>query len=100
MPDQQKVSSALNRLLAGKTSHFDLHALLRDTKRTLANLDFEHRYEMERVESIKADPVLKKQIAASLKRRHQERLQPYVMLIAELQRCTSPTTTHARELAI
>jgi hypothetical protein len=85
MQNQQHVSSALNRLIVGKNQSFDLHGLLQSTSRTLSNLDFEHQHEMQRVERTRTDPMLKKQILENLQRRHRERRQPYVALIAELQ---------------
>ncbi len=85
MPNEQQVSSALKRPIIGAEQTFDLHALLQSTSRTLSNLDFEHQHEMQRVERGRTDPVLKKQIIDNLKRRHRERRQPYVALIAELQ---------------
>ncbi|MBQ0819675.1 hypothetical protein KBI52_05505 [Microvirga sp. HBU67558] len=86
MQNQQHVSSALNRLIVGGRERFDLQDLLQSTSRTLSNLDFEHRHEVQRLERSRTDPVLKKQIVENLQRRHRERRQPYVMLIAELQK--------------
>ena len=86
MQNQQHVSSALNRLIVGGSESFDLHDLLQSTSRTLSNLDFEHLHEVQRLERSRTDPVLKKQIVESLQRRHRERRQPYVVLIAELQK--------------
>jgi hypothetical protein len=85
MQNHQQVSFALNRLIVGAEQPFDLHALLQSTSRTLSNLDFEHQHEMQRVERGRTDPVLKRQIIDNLKRRHRERRQPYIALIAELQ---------------
>ncbi len=85
MQNHQQVSSALNRLLVGADQPFDLHALLQSTLRTLSNLDFEHQHEIQRVERGRTDPAVKRQIIENLKRRHRERRQPYVALIAELQ---------------
>lgn len=85
MQNQQYVSSALNRLIVGAERPFDLYALLQSTSHTLSNLDFEHQHEVQRVERGRTDPMLKKQIIDNLKRRHRERRQPYVALIAELQ---------------
>ena len=82
MQNHQQVSSALDRLITGAEQPFDLGALLQSTSRTLSNLDFEHQHEMQRVERGRADPALKRQIIDSLKRRHRERRQPYVALIA------------------
>ena len=86
MQNQQHVSSALNRLIVGANQSFDLHGLWQNTSRTLSNLDFEHQHEVQRLERSRTDPMLKKQIVDTLKRRHRERRQPYVMLIAELQK--------------
>ncbi|WP_262269493.1 MULTISPECIES: hypothetical protein [Microvirga] len=86
MQNQQPVSSALNRLIVSANQSFDLHSLLQSTSRTLSNLDFEHLHELQRLERSRTDPMLKKQIVENLQRRHRERRQPYVMLIAELQR--------------
>jgi hypothetical protein len=85
MPNQQHVSLALNRLIVGAEHPLDLHALLQSTSRTLSNLDFEHQHEVQRVERGRTDPALKRQIIDNLRRRHRERRQPYVALIAELQ---------------
>ncbi len=85
MQNHQQVSSALDRLIVGAEQPFDLPALLQSTSRTLCNLDFEHQHEMQRVERGRTDPALKRQIIDNLKRRHRERRQPYVVLIAELQ---------------
>ena len=90
MQNHQQVSSALNRLIVGAKHPFDLRALLQCTSRTLSNLDFEHQHEMQQVERGRTDPVLKRQIIDNLKRRHRERRQPYVALIAELQSHLSP----------
>ncbi|MBL0407699.1 hypothetical protein JKG68_27700 [Microvirga aerilata] len=85
MQNQHHVSSALNRLIIGADRAIDLHGLLQSTSCTLSNLDFEHQHEVQRVERGRIDPALKRQIIDSLKRRHRERRQPYVALIAELQ---------------
>ena len=86
MQNQQHVSSALNCLIVGATQSFDLGGLLQSTSRTLSNLDFEHQREMQRAERSRTDPVLKKQIVENLQRRYRERRQPYVGLVAELQK--------------
>ncbi|MPR11204.1 hypothetical protein [Microvirga tunisiensis] len=86
MQNQQHVSSTLNRLIIGTNRSFDLHGLWQSTSRTLSNLDFEHQHEIQRVERSRTDLMLKMQIVENLQRRHRERRQPYVMLIAELQK--------------
>ena len=85
MQNHQHTSSALNRLIIGAEQSFDLSALLQSTSRTLSNLDFEHQHEVQRIERGRTDPTLKRQIIDNLRRRHRERRQPYVALIAELQ---------------
>ena len=85
MQNHQHISSALIRLIVGAEQPFDLHALWQSTSRTLSNLDFEHQHEMQREEHGRTDPVLERQIIDNLKRRHRERRQPYLALIAELQ---------------
>jgi hypothetical protein len=86
MQNQQPISSALNRLIVGENQSFDLYGLWQNTSRTLSNLDFEHQHEMQRVERGRTDAMLKKQILENLQRRHRERRQPYVALIAELRK--------------
>ena len=94
MQNHQQVSSALKRLIIGAEHPFDLHALLQSTSQTLSNLDFEHRHEIQRVERGRTDAVLKRQIIDNLKRRHRERRQPYVALIAELRSHLSSAVAH------
>ncbi|KFG69350.1 hypothetical protein [Microvirga sp. BSC39] len=94
MQNHQQVSSALDRLIIGAEQPFDLRALWQSTSRTLSNLDFEHQHEMQRVERGRTDPALKRQIIDNLKRRHRERRQPYVTLIAELQSHLASATPH------
>ena len=94
MQNHQHVSTPLNRLIIGAEQPFDLHALWQSTSRTLSNLDFEHQHEVQRVERGRTDPALKRQIIENLKRRHRERRQPYVALIAELQSHLSSATPH------
>ncbi|WP_201865288.1 hypothetical protein [Microvirga soli] len=90
MQNHQHVSSVLNRLIIGTGQTFDLHTLLQSTSRTLSNLDFEHQHEMQRIERGRTDPALKRQIIDNLRRRHRERRQPYVALIAELEKRLVP----------
>ena len=94
MQNHQQVSSALKRLIIGAEHPFDLHALLQSTSQTLSNLDFEHQHEVQRVERGRTDPVLKRQIIDNLKRRHRERRQLYVALIAELRSHLSSAVAH------
>src|SRR4051812_9443274 len=86
MPNQHETATALDRLAVALERDFDRHALLRHTMRTLANLDFEHHHEMQKVERSKPDPALRTQIVGRLRWRHHERREPYAKLIAELQK--------------
>lgn len=99
MQNQQHVSTALNRLIVGGNQSFDLHGLWQNTASTLSNLDFEHQHEMQRLERSRTDPMLKKQIMDNLKRRHRERRQPYVALVAELQKHLSSALSETLQAA-
>jgi hypothetical protein len=67
-----------------------LQSMMQDTLRTLANIDFEHEIEIQKLEQSNTDKNLKRQIAARLKERHRERREPYIQLLAELHmRATS-----------
>ena len=99
MQNHQHISSALNRLIVGANQSFDLYGLWQNTSRTLSNLDFEHLHEVQRVERSRTDPALKKQIMDTLKRRHRERRQPYVMLIAELRKHLSSAMSEGLQAA-
>lgn len=99
MQNQQPMSSALNRLIVDADQSFDLYGLWQSTSRTLSNLDFEHQHEMQRLERSRTDPMLKRQIMDNLKRRHQERRQPYLALIAELQNYLSSAVSENLQAA-
>ena len=85
MPNRQNAASAPNPLMGSKL-RFDSPTLMQDMERTLSNLDFEHHDEMQRLERSQTDPALKRTIADSLRRKHAERREPYVKLLAELQK--------------
>jgi hypothetical protein len=99
MQNQQLVSSALNRLIVGTNQSFDLHALWQSTSRTLSNLDFEHQHEMQRLERSRTDATLKRQNIMNLNRRHRERRQPYVALVAKLQKHLSAAMSDDLQVA-
>ena len=56
----------------------DVQPLMQALLGTLANLDLEHQYELERLERSTMRAGLKRDIAAKLKSRHQARRAPYV----------------------
>jgi hypothetical protein len=62
-----------------------IQPLMQDLLRTLANIDFEHEIELEKLEASPMDPAFKRQIRERLKERHRERRDPYVHHLAELQ---------------
>ncbi|HEV2558289.1 MAG TPA: hypothetical protein VGU45_06650 [Microvirga sp.] len=71
-------------------AHFNVYLphiqpLMQDLLRTLANLDFEHEMELERLETSRMDAAFKRQIRERLKERHRERREPYVHHLNELQ---------------
>jgi hypothetical protein len=74
--------------------------LMQDTLRTLANIDFEHEIELEKLERSNTDKVLKKHIAEKLKEQHRQRREPYIQLLAELHmRATSASLFHSSRKA-
>ncbi len=62
-----------------------IQPLMQDVLRMLANIDFEHEIEMERLEASPVDAALKRQIRQRLKERHHERREPYVQHLEELR---------------
>lgn len=63
----------------------DIRNVIQETLRTLANIDFEHQLDFEKLERSNAGPELKQHIARKLRERHQQRREPYLRLVAELQ---------------
>jgi len=78
-------NATLDRVMARPDQQIDLHRLLEETSRTLANIDLAHGYEMQQLERSKTDLGVKRNIAESLRRRHLERREPYVRLIMDLR---------------
>ncbi len=71
------------------SSHFNMYLphiqpLMQDLLRTLANIDFEHEIELEKLEASPMEPAFKRQIRERLKERHRERREPYIQHLAEL----------------
>ncbi len=86
MSDQHVAKPASN----GASSSFNVYLphiqpLMQDLLRTLANIDFEHEVELEKLDASAVDPAFKRQIRERLKERHRERRDPYVQHLAELQ---------------
>jgi hypothetical protein len=61
-----------------------IEGLIEDTRQTLANIDFEHALELEKLEGSATDPMLKRGIEQKLRERHQQRREPYAKLVREL----------------
>ena len=59
--------------------------LMQSLLATLANIDFEHEHEVERVTRSSAPASLKAHLLAKLTERHRERRTPYVGELAVLQ---------------
>jgi len=78
-------NATLDRVMARPGRQIDLHRLLEETSRTLANIDLEHGCEMQQLERSRTDLAMKRNIAESLRRRHLERREPYVRLIMDLR---------------
>jgi hypothetical protein len=74
---------------AEASSYFSMYLphiqpLMQDLLRTLANIDFEHEIELEKLEASTMEAAFKRQIRERLKERHRERREPYVQHLAEL----------------
>jgi hypothetical protein len=61
--------------------------LVQSLSGTLANIDFEHERELQRVNRSKVDGLLKEELRITLAQRHQERREPYVQQLAKLRAC-------------
>ncbi|WP_262270116.1 hypothetical protein [Microvirga yunnanensis] len=57
---------------------------MKEVKRTLGNIDFEHAIELEQVDRSAAAEDLKQHIRDKLRDAHRERRQPYVDLLNRL----------------
>jgi hypothetical protein len=63
----------------------EIEPMMQDLLRTLANIDFEHDMELDKLERSGTDAALKQKIADKLKERHRERREPYIRHLTELQ---------------
>jgi hypothetical protein len=70
---------------AGSTYSPDILPLLQSLLRTLADIDFEFRKDLETVQQSAGDGALKQKAIATLKKRHCERRYPYVQEINKLE---------------
>jgi hypothetical protein len=59
--------------------------LVQSLSGTLANIDFEHERELQRLLQIKGDPSVTEQPRTKLTQRHQERREPYIQQLALLR---------------
>jgi hypothetical protein len=87
MPANQEHVSANNALKIRNGMYSDdIQSMMQDLLRTLANLDFQHEDELDKLERSATDEELKKYIKEKILARHRERREPYVDLLAELHR--------------
>lgn len=70
---------------AGSTYAPDILPMLQSLLRTLADIDFEFRKDLETVQQSLAEESLKERAIATLKERHQARRAPYVRDINKLE---------------
>jgi hypothetical protein len=59
--------------------------LMQSLMATLADIDFAHDCEVDRIEASSADPSLKSRLRAQLAARHRERREPYVQQLAAFE---------------
>ena len=63
----------------------DLEPAMQSVLATLADIDFAHRQEVEKVSSTGLDDVFKSRLVAKLDQLHRERRQPYLQEVVQLQ---------------
>lgn len=63
----------------------DIQPLMQTLLATLADLDFEHECELEKVKNSATDPSVKAKMITKLEQRHRERRQPYVQELLALE---------------
>ncbi len=63
----------------------DIQPLVQSLLALLADLDFAHEYELERVEAGSAEPALKTHLRAQLEVQYRERREPYVQQLGVLE---------------
>ena len=64
----------------------NIQSMMQELLRTLANFDFQHEDELNKLKRSATDEELKKYIKEKLLQRHRERREPYVNLLAELRK--------------
>lgn len=64
----------------------NIQTMMQELLRTLANLDFQHEDDLNKLKRSTTDDELKKYIKEKLQERHRERREPYVNLLAELRK--------------
>lgn len=86
MPTKSTHDNAANESAVNhRTYSPNIQAMMQELLRTLANIDFQHEAEMDRLKQSATDEELKKYIKEKLLARHRERREPYVNLLAELR---------------
>ncbi|MCB5175789.1 MULTISPECIES: hypothetical protein [Microvirga] len=64
----------------------NLQNMMQELLRTLANIDFQHEAEMDKLKHSTTDDELKNYIKEKLLARHRERREPYINLLTELRK--------------
>jgi len=86
MPTKSTHDTAVNESAVNyRTYSSDIQVMMQELLRTLANIDFQHEIEMEKLKQSATDEELKKYIKEKLLARHRERREPYINLLAELR---------------
>ena len=73
--------------------------LMQNLLATLADIDFAHQREVERVTDGSGDETLKSLVVGQLKERHRQRREPYIQQLAGLEariRASMPDVAHGR----
>lgn len=76
-----------------------IQPLMQNLLATLADIDFAHRCEVERVTDGSGDETLKSLVVGQLKEHHRQRCEPYVQQLAGLEsriRASMPDVAHGR----
>jgi hypothetical protein len=77
-------------MLKSPTAQDRLHApsiysIIREVLHTIGNIDFQHEFELDRVEQGVTDEELKQYIKKEIRAAHQRKRQPHVDLLNELR---------------
>jgi hypothetical protein len=86
MPDSKITKAILARPTIDPTMYSpQIQIAMQEILRTLANIDFEYQLDFEKLDRSNTEREIKQNIARKLRERHQERREPYIRLLFELQ---------------